>query len=152
MRVILQRVKTASVEVEGVIKGEIASGLLALVAIMDTDTEHEIKWMAEKITELRIFSDENGKMNRSLIDTGGELLLVSQFTLAADIKKGRRPSFVKAATPSVAIPMLEKLKTLIEAKGVSVAEGEFGAHMEVALVNDGPVTIPLFRDAESSNL
>lgn len=150
MRVILQRVKTASVKVEGVVIGEITSGLLALIAIMDGDTESELTWMAKKIAELRIFRDDAGKMNRSLIDTGGEVLLVSQFTLAADIKKGRRPSFVKAAPPTVAVPMLDKLKSLLEAKNIRVATGEFGADMEVALINDGPVTIPLERVPETN--
>ncbi len=145
MRAVLQRVSEASVTVEGETLSEIGAGLLVLLAVEKGDTGAEADWIAKKIAELRVFKDEHDKMNRSVVDAGGSVLLVSQFTLAADCRKGRRPSFDKAAPPDEAIPMLARVKQALESHGLTVAEGRFGAHMEVRLVNDGPVTIPLER-------
>jgi D-aminoacyl-tRNA deacylase len=142
MRVVLQRVKEASVTIEGVVKSEIKDGLLILVGIENEDTTDDIQWLASKITQIRIFSDEAGLMNRSVVDIAGEMLVVSQFTLHASTKKGNRPSFLKAARPDIAIPMYENfVSKLNELSGLNVLTGEFGADMKVALLNDGPVTI-----------
>jgi D-aminoacyl-tRNA deacylase len=142
MRVVLQRVKEASVTIEGVIKSEIKEGLLVLVGIENEDTTDDIQWLASKIAQIRIFSDEAGLMNRSVVDIGGEMLVVSQFTLQASTKKGNRPSFLKAARPDIAIPMYENfVSKLKELSGLNVLTGEFGADMKVTLLNDGPVTI-----------
>lgn len=142
MRVVLQRVKEASVTIEGVIKSEIKEGLLILVGIENEDTTDDIQWLASKIAQIRIFSDEAGLMNRSVMDIAGEMLVVSQFTLHASTKKGNRPSFLKAARPDIAIPMYENfVSKLNELSGLNVLTGEFGADMKVALLNDGPVTI-----------
>src|SRR5438105_8844511 len=141
MRVLLQRVSRASVAVNGEIVGQIGQGLLVLLGIGHGDSEAQIKTLTEKIVHLRIFEDEAGKMNRSLLDIGGEVLVVSQFTLYADIRKGRRPSFTKAAPPSLAEPLVECFKALVAAHGLKVASGVFGAYMDVKLNNDGPVTI-----------
>jgi D-aminoacyl-tRNA deacylase len=142
MRVILQRVKEASVTIEGVIKSEIKEGLLILLGIENEDGEDDIQWLVSKIAQMRIFGDEAGLMNRSVMDIGGEMLVVSQFTLHASTKKGNRPSFIKAARPDFAIPMYENfVLKLKEFSGLNVLTGAFGADMKVALLNDGPVTI-----------
>ena len=142
MRVVIQRVKEASVTIEGRIKSAITEGLLILVGVEDIDTEEDINWLAAKIANLRIFSDENGLMNRSVKDIQGETLVVSQFTLHASTKKGNRPSFLKAAKPDFAVPMYERfVEELKKISQLKVLTGEFGADMKVALLNDGPVTI-----------
>jgi D-tyrosyl-tRNA(Tyr) deacylase len=146
MRAVLQRVSEASVTIEGEPVSEIGAGLLVLLAVEKVDTAAEADWIANKIADLRVFEDEHdNKMNRSVVDAGGSVLLVSQFTLAADCRKGRRPSFDKAAPPDEAIPLLARVRQALESHGLTVAEGRFGEHMEVRLVNDGPVTIPLER-------
>ncbi len=142
MRVLLQRVSAASVRVDDKIISNISSGLLLLLGIEDQDKEEDIKWLCKKISNLRIFNDEKGVMNRSLIDIEGEALVVSQFTLHASTKKGNRPSYIKAARPDVAIPLYEEFIHELEIQlNKKVGSGEFGAMMEVELVNDGPVTI-----------
>lgn len=142
MRILLQRVAHAQVVVEGEISGQIQQGLLLLVGIEAADTEEDLDWLCKKVTQLRIFSDEAGKMNRSVLDVAGEILLVSQFTLHATVKKGTRPSFVRAAPPEIAVPLYERMAQQLEQLlGKPVATGVFGAHMEVRLLNDGPVTI-----------
>lgn len=146
MRVVFQRVRRASVTVEGLVVGEIGHGALLLVGFTHGDTSDGVEWMAEKISGLRVFSDDEGKMNRALDDVTGSVLVVSQFTLYGDVKKGRRPSFVEAAQPKIAIPLYERFIHLLEVRLAGrVATGEFGAQMEVALVNDGPVTLLLER-------
>ena len=142
MKVVLQRVKEASVTIEGVVKSEIKEGLLILLGIENEDTTEDIQWLASKIAQMRIFSDEAGLMNRSVMDIQGEMLVVSQFTLHASTKKGNRPSFLRAARPDIAIPMYENfVSKLNELSRLNVLTGEFGADMKVALLNDGPVTI-----------
>lgn len=142
MRVVLQRVSSASVSVSEKIVGEIQKGLLVLVGIEDADTQEDIDWLVTKITQLRIFGDENEIMNLSVEEVKGDLLVVSQFTLHAATKKGNRPSYIKAARPEVAIPLYEKFVTALEHKlSKKVPTGIFGADMKVALLNDGPVTI-----------
>jgi D-tyrosyl-tRNA(Tyr) deacylase len=142
MRVVLQRVTSASVTVEDKIVGEIQKGIVVLVGIEDADLQEDIDWLVGKITQLRIFGDENGVMNLSVEEVNGDVLVVSQFTLHAATKKGNRPSYIKAARPEVAIPMYEKFVSSLETKlGKKVATGIFGADMKVALLNDGPVTI-----------
>ncbi len=141
MRALLQRVSKASVTVDGQIVGQIGHGLLILLGVGQGDGEAEIKQVSEKIVHLRIFADNEGKMNRSLLDSGGQALVVSQFTLYADIHKGRRPSFIGAAAPTLAEPLVERFKEAITAHGISVEGGVFGAHMQVELLNDGPVII-----------
>ncbi len=146
MRVVLQRVKNASVTVSGEKISEIGEGLLLLVGVAKDDGEGEASWLAEKIAGLRIFNDEDGKMNLGVRDVGGEILAVSQFTLLADTRKGKRPSFIKAALPEEAKPLFDYFcERLREAGIASVQTGSFGAMMDVALVNDGPVTIVLER-------
>lgn len=145
MRVVLQRVSRARVTVEAEVTGEIGAGLLLLVGFRDGDDEATLRWMADKVTGLRIFADEEGKMNRSVEDAGGSFLVVSQFTLYGDASRGRRPSFVGAAPPEVAIPLYERFVELLRASGLPVATGRFGAMMQVELVNDGPVTLILER-------
>lgn len=147
MRIVLQRVTEASVRIEGQVVGAIGRGLLALVGFAPTDTEAEVAWLAEKVVGLRLFSDAEGKMNLDLAAVGGGLLVVSQFTLYGDASKGRRPSFIDAARPEIAIPLYERLIAMLRATGLTVATGEFGADMQVALVNDGPVTLILERNA-----
>lgn len=141
MRIVLQRVNRASVNVEGETTGQIAIGLLALVGVADGDDESDAHAAAAKIVGMRIFPDAEGKMNLSVADAGGAILLVSQFTLLGDVRKGRRPAFTAAASPDRAVPILATLSDAIVATGVAVEHGRFGAHMVVDLVNDGPVTI-----------
>lgn len=142
MRMVIQRVTRAQVVVKGEIVGQIGQGLMILVGIEEADAQADLDWLCQKVTQLRIFSDEAGKMNRSVRDVEGGILLVSQFTLHASAKKGTRPSFVKAASPAVAIPLYKRLtEQLSTALGRTVETGVFGAHMEVSLLNDGPVTI-----------
>ena len=141
MRALLQRVTRASVTVDEQITGQIGLGLLVLLGVGQDDSEVQVKILADKIVHMRIFGDDEGKMNRSLLDIGGEVLVVSQFTLYADIRRGRRPSFTNAAPPSLAEPLVERFKDAITAYGLRVADGIFGAHMQVELLNDGPVTI-----------
>lgn len=142
MRVVLQRVSEASVTIENNVKSSIKSGLLLLVGIEGEDKQEDIEWLCRKIIHMRIFSDENDKMNLSLKDIDGEALIISQFTLHASTKKGNRPSFIKAAKPEVAIPLYEAfIKEFEKQLGKTVGTGEFGADMKVSLLNDGPVTI-----------
>jgi D-aminoacyl-tRNA deacylase len=147
MRVVAQRVSRASVRVDGTVVGEIGTGLMLLVGFTHDDTSREIEWMTGKLLGLRIFGDDDGKMNRSVADVGGSILVVSQFTLYGDARKGRRPSFVDAAPPEVAIPLYQQFLLALADGGVPVAAGEFGADMKVELVNDGPVTLLLERPA-----
>ena len=141
MRLVVQRVSSASVTVGERATGAIDGGLMVLIGITDTDGDDEVEWAADKICNLRIFNDDDGKMNRSLRDVDGQVLLVSQFTLYGDARKGRRPSFVHAAQGVEAESIYEKVVAAIEARGTPCATGEFGAAMQVKLVNDGPVTI-----------
>jgi len=141
MRALVQRVSQASVSVEGRVVGQIGHGFLVLLGIGQNDGEAQIRQLTEKIVHLRIFEDAEGKMNLSLLDVQGELLVVSQFTLYADIRKGRRPSFIHAAPPAIAEPLVERFKEALRTYNLKVEGGVFGAHMDVALVNQGPVTI-----------
>jgi D-tyrosyl-tRNA(Tyr) deacylase len=145
VRVVLQRVRQASVSVDGRIVGSIGPGCLLLVGFMATDDDDVVAWMAEKVIGLRIFNDAEGKMNRSLAEVGGSVLVVSQFTLYGDTSRGRRPSFVDAAPPELAEPLYERFADAVRGRGVPVETGVFGAVMDVALVNDGPVTLILER-------
>jgi len=146
VRVVLQRVARAEVRVEGRVVGSIGRGFLLLTGFTAGDGAEEVVWMADKVAGLRVFSDDEGKMNRSLEDVGGEVLVVSQFTLYGDVRKGRRPSFVDAAHPEVAIPLYERFVGELRGRAFgAVRTGEFGAAMEVDLVNDGPVTLILER-------
>ncbi|MGE7021090.1 D-aminoacyl-tRNA deacylase [Solibacillus cecembensis] len=141
MRVILQRSKEASVTVDGTVTGTILKGYVLLVGITHTDTEEDVAYVAKKIADLRIWEDEEGKMNRSILEVGGEILSVSQFTLYADIRKGKRPSFVDAARPEPAEVLWLAFNEQLKTYGLQVETGVFGAMMDVALINDGPVTI-----------
>lgn len=142
MRAVIQRVSQASVTIYGEVKSSIGPGLLILLGVEDADGQEDIEWLCKKISQLRIFGDEAGLMNLSVQDIGGEMIVVSQFTLHASTKKGNRPSFIRAAKPEMAIPLYEKfVETLRTVSGLKVGTGEFGADMKVALVNDGPVTI-----------
>lgn len=143
MRVLLQRVSEASVTVDGIVVGQIGTGLLALVGIGHEDTPAEAELLAGKTAGLRIFSDTDGRFNLSVLDVSGSVLVVSQFTLYADLRRGRRPSFTDAALPEPAAALVEQYAESLRRQGVPVASGQFGAHMQVALVNDGPVTIML---------
>lgn len=146
MRIVVQRVSRASVTVDGSVVGSIGHGLLALVGITHDDTAEQSAWMAEKLLALRVFADDEGKMNRSVVDVSGGLLLVSQFTLYGDLRKGTRPSFIKAAPAAIAEPLFKDFVTMCRARAegrVVVETGVFGAMMDVELVNDGPVTIIL---------
>lgn len=145
MKAIIQRVKNASVTIEGELFSQIGQGILVLLGVEKGDTEEQAKFLADKIADLRIFNDENGKMNLSLKDIKGEALVVSQFTLAGDCRKGKRPSFDNAAKPDLAIPLYEKFTKLVKEKGIPVKTGKFGAMMDVALINDGPVTFILSK-------
>lgn len=141
MRAVIQRVKESSVSVNNEIIGKIGSGLMVLLGVAETDRVEDADYLAAKIVNLRIFEDENHKMNRSLLDIGGDMLVVSQFTLLADCRKGRRPSFVHAAGPNKANELYERFVEQVRQKGVNVATGRFRAMMDVSLINDGPVTL-----------
>ncbi|MCZ8519040.1 MULTISPECIES: D-aminoacyl-tRNA deacylase [Paenibacillus] len=143
MKVVLQRSKAAQVTVEGETVGRIAQGLVLLVGIAPEDTEADAKYLADKIAGLRIFEDGDGKMNHSVLETGGQILSVSQFTLYGDCRKGRRPNFMGAAKPELAEPLYERFNALLRELGLTVETGKFGAMMDVSLVNDGPVTLIL---------
>ncbi len=147
MKCVVQRVREASVSVDGKIVGEIGVGLMALVGITHSDTAAQAEWMAEKLVTLRVFPDDDGKMNRSVLEVGGGLLVVSQFTLYGTLKKGTRPSFVEAASPTLAEPLFNHLVQSVKSKApnLTVGTGVFGAMMDVALINDGPVTIVVER-------
>ena len=145
MRIVLQRVSRAKVTVDGRVTGEIGRGLLLLVGFTEGDGEDALAWMAKKVVQLRIFPDDEGKMNRSVEEADGAILVVSQFTLYGDARKGNRPSFIDAARPETAIPLYERFVQMLRAAGRPVATGEFGAMMDVELVNDGPVTLVLER-------
>ncbi len=145
MRLVLQRVRRSAVSVDGQLVAEIGAGLNVLVGVGHGDTEAEATWLAEKVGHLRVFEDDQGLTNRSLLDVGGEALVVSQFTLYADARKGRRPSFTDAAPPELAEPLVRRFADHLAAQGVPVQLGVFGAHMTVEIVNDGPVTIVLER-------
>jgi D-tyrosyl-tRNA(Tyr) deacylase len=147
MRTVLQRVSRASVTIDGRVAGAIDRGYCLLVGFAQSDTADQVTWMADKVAGLRIFADADDKMNLSLGEVGGAVLVVSQFTLYGDASKGRRPSFVDAARPEIAIPLYERLITELRARGLEVKTGEFGAMMQVELVNDGPVTLVLERSA-----
>ncbi len=148
MKIVLQRVSRASVSVSAETVGAIGRGLLALVAVREGDTETDAQRLATKTAELRIFPDDAGRFNRSILECGYEALVVSQFTLYGDMRKGRRPSFNDAARPGVAEPLIEAYAHALEAQGVTVARGRFGAHMDIDLVNDGPVTLILDTDEQ----
>jgi D-aminoacyl-tRNA deacylase len=157
MRILLQRVSRAEVRIrpedldtESSVSGRIQSGYLLLVGFTHTDTEAELRWMAEKIVGLRLFADTEGKLNHDLAESAGALLVVSQFTLYADVSKGKRPSFIRAARPETAIPLYNQFVMFLRGHGVVVQTGKFGATMDVELVNDGPVTIWLERDAQNT--
>jgi D-tyrosyl-tRNA(Tyr) deacylase len=144
MRAVIQRVSQASVTVEGAIIGQIQQGLMVLVGIVNEDDSADIEWLSNKIIHMRIFDDENGVMNKSLLEVGGAILLVSQFTLHAATKKGNRPSYIAAAKPEISIPLYESMiQQLQKDLGVPIQTGKFGADMKVALINDGPVTITI---------
>ncbi len=142
MRAVIQRVSQSNVKVSGEVIGEIKGGLMVLVSFVDEDNDTDLEWMTKKIVNLRIFNDDEGKMNRSVQDVGGDILLISQFTLHGSTKKGNRPSFIKAAKPDIANVMYEKfIKILEQSLGKEIQNGEFGGDMKVSLVNDGPTTI-----------
>ena len=142
MRVVIQRVKEASVTIDEVVKSRIGVGLLVLLGIEETDTQEDIDWLTKKISLLRVFNDENGVMNRSVLDVDGGIIVVSQFTLMASYKKGNRPSYIRAAKHDISVPLYNQFCLAMERDlGKPVGSGEFGADMQVALVNDGPVTI-----------
>jgi D-tyrosyl-tRNA(Tyr) deacylase len=142
MRVVIQRVAHASVSIDGAIKSKIEKGYLVLVGIEEADNEEDIEWLSRKIVGLRVFDDENGVMNKSIADINGEILVISQFTLWASYKKGNRPSYLRAGSHAVTVPLYERFCTVLsETLGKPVATGEFGADMKVELLNDGPVTI-----------
>ncbi len=149
MRVVIQRVNEASVTIENHVKAKISKGLLILVGVENTDTEEDILWLSGKITKMRIFPDENGLMNKSVLDEDGEILIISQFTLFASTKKGNRPGFTKSAKPEFAVPIYNAfIKQLEIDLGKSIRTGEFGADMKVSLINDGPVTITIDTKAK----
>lgn len=142
MRIVIQRVSHASVTIEGKVKSKIGKGFLILLGIGEDDTEEDINWLVKKVVNLRVFDDENGVMNRSILDTGGDIIVVSQFTLMASYKKGNRPSWIRAAKHEISIPLYNQfVRHLSEALGKEVGTGEFGADMKVEILNDGPVTI-----------
>jgi D-tyrosyl-tRNA(Tyr) deacylase len=149
MKTVVQRVSEANVKVEGEIVGEIKQGLLLLIGIDEEDTEADADWLVQKILNLRIFGDEEGKINLSVQDIQGEILCISQFTLIADYKKGNRPSFIRAAKPSLAIPIFEYFKRKIATTSLKIESGIFGADMKVSLLNDGPVTIVMDSKTKS---
>src|SRR5262245_50928597 len=141
MRAVVQRVSRSAVRIAGEVVGEIGPGLLVLLGVAPDDTPARVRWLADKVVNLRIFADDEGKMNRSVLEAGGGVLIVSQFTLYGDVSRGRRPSFVGAAGPAVAVPLYEAFVAAVRGHGVPVATGQFGADMAVELVNDGPVTL-----------
>lgn len=143
MKIVIQRVSKANVEVQSKIVGEISEGLMLLIGICENDSEADADWLIHKILNLRIFSDEEGKMNKSIQEISGEILCISQFTLLADYKKGHRPSFIKAAKPEIAIPIFEHFLKQLKLSNLKIESGIFGADMKVSLINDGPVTIVL---------
>lgn len=143
MRAVVQRVKSARVEVDGQVIARIGTGFLVLACVMEGDTQQDLSYMAQKLVKLRVFEDENGKMNRDITQIGGEMLIVSQFTLAGDARHGNRPGFTASAAPQIAQPMYLQLCQALAALGVPVQHGQFGADMQVFLQNDGPVTILL---------
>ncbi|MDI9387949.1 MAG: D-aminoacyl-tRNA deacylase [Synergistota bacterium] len=145
MRAVIQRVGSARVLVDGEVRGEVGAGLCVLLAVADADTEGDADWMADKLVNLRIFADDDGKMNRSLVDIGGAMLAVSQFTLYGDCRRGRRPSFAGAGDPAHADRLFEEFKAAVKKRGVRVESGVFGAHMLVCIENDGPVTLVVDR-------
>lgn len=145
MRVVLQRVSRASVTIDGRIAGEIGPGFCLLVGFTHADSAAQVDWMAEKVAGLRLFSDADGKMNLGIVDVGGAVLVISQFTLYGDTARGRRPSFIDAARPEIAIPLYQRFLAALRERGLVVAAGEFGAHMLVEIHNDGPVTLILDR-------
>lgn len=149
MKIVIQRVSQASVKVEGNIVGEISNGLMLLVGVSEDDDTSDADWLVQKIINLRVFSDSEGKMNLSVLDIHGEILCISQFTLLADYKKGNRPSFIKAAKPEKAIPLFEYFKQEIAKSGLKTESGIFGADMKVSLINDGPVTIVMDSKTKS---
>lgn len=146
MRVVLQRTTDAEVRIAGEIKGKIEQGFVALVGITHSDTEEDIQYLVNKTVNLRVFEDEKGKMNLSLMDVGGSILSISQFTLYGDCRKGRRPNFMQAAKPDYAEEMYEKWNDMLRSQGITVETGQFGAMMDVAFTNNGPVTILLDSD------
>lgn len=146
MRVVLQRTTDAEVRIAGEIKGRIEQGFVALVGITHSDTEEDIQYLVNKTVNLRVFEDEKGKMNLSLMDVGGSILSISQFTLYGDCRKGRRPNFMQAAKPDYAEEMYEKWNDMLRSQGIAVETGQFGAMMDVAFTNNGPVTILLDSD------
>ena len=141
MRAVIQRVVNAQVEINENIVGKINTGFVILLGIKNTDTSKDAIWLANKIISLRVFEDENGKMNRGIEEINGEILLISQFTLYGDCRKGKRPSFIEAARPEIAIPLYEEFKTIISNYNIKIETGVFGADMKVSLINDGPVTL-----------
>jgi D-aminoacyl-tRNA deacylase len=150
MRVVIQRVSEASVKVNGNVIGSIQTGLLVLVGIEDLDSSEDVEWLSNKIVQMRIFNDEAGLMNKSVLDVKGNVLLISQFTLHASTKKGNRPSFIQAARPEKAIPLYKEMINQLESLlGNTIATGQFGADMKVSLINDGPVTITI--DSQNRN-
>jgi D-aminoacyl-tRNA deacylase len=148
MRAVVQRVSRAAVVIDGETTGAIERGLLVLLGVTATDSQADVRWLAEKVASLRIFNDADGKMNLSLADVNGAVLVVSQFTLYGDCRKGRRPSFLAAAPPEIAIPLYEAFVKALRALGLPVATGRFGAMMQVELINDGPVTLILDTKAD----
>jgi len=142
MRAVVQRAAKAAVEIEGEIRGSIGRGFVVLIGIEESDTPEDMEYICSKLTGLRVFEDDDGKMNRSILDVGGEILLISQFTLYGDARKGRRPSFIRAARPEKAVPLYEAAIARLS-ESLHVETGEFGADMQVSLTNDGPVTILL---------
>ena len=147
MRVVLQRVSNASVRIDGRVVGSVGAGFCLLVGFTHTDSQAQVDWMADKVAGLRLFPDAEGKMNVGLAEVGGAVLVVSQFTLYGDSEKGRRPSFIDAARPEVAIPLYDAFIAALRSRGLEVETGRFGAMMEVELINDGPVTLILERSA-----
>jgi D-tyrosyl-tRNA(Tyr) deacylase len=142
MRAVIQRVNSATCSIEGKISGQIDKGFMILLGIEDNDTDEDLNWLAQKISNMRIFSDENGLMNKALADVQGNILLISQFTLFASTKKGNRPGFTRSAKPDLAVPLYEKMiSELGQLTGTKIQTGVFGADMQISLVNDGPVTI-----------
>ncbi len=141
MKIVIQRVKNASVEVDFKIVGKIEKGLMLLIGVDETDEMNDADWLVKKILDVRVFSDEDGKMNHSVKDINGEILCISQFTLISDYKKGNRPSYIKAARPDKAIPLFEYFKEELKKSGLKIESGIFGADMKVSLINDGPVTL-----------